>query len=82
MFFATESAARKSRKQRIRHEGCALVLHCASQGTKKIETDFTDPTREKAVKKTGFCRAVVQRSGLRFEVLCILRGFAVRSPEI
>ena len=50
MFFATESAARKSRKQRIRHEGCALVLHCASQGTKKIETDFTDPTRGNAVK--------------------------------
>ena len=53
MFFATESAARKSRKQRIRHEGCALVLHCASQGTKKIETDFTDPTRDNTVKKTG-----------------------------
>ena len=51
MFFATESAARKSRKQRIRHEGCALVLHCASQGTKKIETDFTDPTRDSPVKK-------------------------------
>ena len=50
MFFATESAARKSRKQRIRHKGCALVLHCASQGTKKIETDFTDPIWGNAVK--------------------------------